>query len=121
MYDEMRRAAANAPPTRLAAKLWQARTDPAVGDDPWQNGCREIAEYVRASDLTHWIRRQEQAISESDAKKLVSRTIDAMLDLSKRRVAVRKRTERTNGLEYTERRLVLPADAAIPGETAGDE
>ncbi len=115
MDEDMRRSAANTVPTRLAAKLWQARTDPAVGDDPWQEGCREIDEYVTASDLKHWIRRQETGISESYAKKLVSRTIDALLDLSKHRVAVRKRTQRKNGLEYTERRLVLPTDAAIPG------
>ncbi|TYT61722.1 hypothetical protein [Natrialba swarupiae] len=120
MHDEMRRAAANTVPTRLAAKLWQARVDDSVGDNPWENGCREIAEYVKASDLKHWIRRQETGISESYAKKLVSRVIDAMLDLSKHRLAVRKRTERKNGLKYTERRLILPADAEIPGETGGD-
>ncbi|NGM71442.1 hypothetical protein G6M89_21040 [Natronolimnobius sp. AArcel1] len=38
------------------------------------------------------------------------------LDLSKHRVAVRKQTERKNGLEYTERRLVILEDAEIPGE-----
>ncbi|AHG01768.1 hypothetical protein HALLA_00320 (plasmid) [Halostagnicola larsenii XH-48] len=116
MDEEMRRSAANALPTRLAAKLWQARTDDGVGDDPWKSGCKNIAEYVKASDLKHWIRRQETGISETYAKKLVSRVIDAALDLSKNRLAVRKRTERKNGLEYTERRLVVPADAAIPGE-----
>ncbi len=120
MDGEMRRSAANALPTRLAAKLWQARTDDSVGDNPWENGCREIEEYVKASDLKHWIRRQEAGISESYAKKLVSRVIDALLDLAKNRVAVRKRQERKNGLEYTERRLVLPADAEIPGETGGE-
>ena len=118
MDEEMRRSAANALPTRLAAKLWQARTDDGVGDDPWKAGCKDIAEYVKASDLKHWIRRQESGISETYAKKLVSRVIDAALDLSKNRLAVRKRTERKNGLEYTERRLVLPADAAIPGESS---
>ncbi len=34
MHDEMRRAAANTVPTRLAAKLWQARVDDSVGDNP---------------------------------------------------------------------------------------
>ncbi|OIB58112.1 hypothetical protein [Natrialba sp. SSL1] len=121
MDEEMRRSATSALPTRLAAKLWQARSDDSVGDNPWEAGCKDIAEYVKASDLKHWIRRQEQGISESYAKKLVSRVIDAMLDLSKHRVAVRKRQERKNGLEYTERRLVLPTDAAIPGETGGEE
>ncbi|SFS92723.1 hypothetical protein [Halostagnicola kamekurae] len=116
MDEEMRRSAANALPTRLAAKLWTARVDDGVGDDPWKSGCKDIAEYVKASDLKHWIRRQESGISETYAKKLVSRVIDAMLDLSKNRLAVRKRTERKNGLEYTERRLLLPADAAIPGD-----
>ena len=118
MDEEMRRSAANALPTRLAAKLWKARVDDSVGDDPWKTGCKDIAEYVKASDLKHWIRRQESGISETYAKKLVSRTIDAVLDLSKNRLAVRKRTERKNGLEYTERRIVLPADAAIPGESS---
>ncbi len=100
--------------------MWQACSDDSAGDNPWENGCREIDEYVKASDLKHWIRRQEAGISESYAKKLVSRLIDALLDLSKHRVAVRKRTERKNGLEYTERRLVLPADAEIPGEAGGE-
>ena len=116
MDEEMRRSAANALPTRLAAKLWNARVDDSVGDDPWKTGCKDVAEYVKASDLKHWIRRRESGISETYAKKLVSRTIDAMLDLSKNRLAVRKRTERKNGLEYTERRIVVPADAAIPGK-----
>ncbi|RZV10900.1 hypothetical protein BDK88_2106 [Natrinema hispanicum] len=119
MDGEMLRSTANALPTRLAAKLWKARTDSSVGDTPWESGCKDIAECVKASDLKHWIRRQEPGTSETYAKKLVSRTIDAMLDLSNHRVAVRKRTERKNGLEYTERRLILPTDAEIPGETSG--
>uniref|UniRef100_A0A7D5GK64 Uncharacterized protein n=1 Tax=Natrinema halophilum TaxID=1699371 RepID=A0A7D5GK64_9EURY len=117
MDEDMRRATTNALPTRLAAKLWQARTDPNVGDDPWKQGCKEVAEYLEASDLKHWIRRQESGTSETYAKKLVSRTIDAILDLSKHRLAVHKRTQRKNGLEYTERRLILPSDAETPGNT----
>jgi len=120
MDEEMLRSTANALPTRLAAKLWKARTDSSVGDNPWEAGCKGIKAYVKASDLKHWIRRQEPGTSETYAKKLVSRTIDAVLDLSNHRVAVRKRTERKNGLEYTERRLVLPADAEIPGETPNE-
>ncbi|NUB91503.1 hypothetical protein HT576_10805 [Haloterrigena sp. SYSU A121-1] len=118
MDADMRRATADALPTRLAAKLWEARADPTVGDDPWTTGCKSVREYVAASDLKHWIRRREEGISETYAKKLVSRTIDVALELSKNRLAVRKRTQRKNGLEYTERRLILPADAEIPGETA---
>lgn len=117
MDEDMRRSAANSLPTRLAAKLWRARTDPAVGDDPWKRGCKNIDASLEASELKHWIRRQESGISETYAKKLVSRTIDAILDLSNHRLAVRKRTQRKNGLEYTERRLIVPADAEVPGET----
>nr|WP_086009761.1 hypothetical protein [Natronococcus occultus] len=116
MDEDMRRSAANSLPMRLAAKLWQARADPSVGDNPWKQGCKDIAEYVSASELKHWIRRKESGVSESYAKKLVSRTIDAILDLSKNRLGVRRATERKNGLEYTERRVILPDDAAIPGE-----
>jgi len=46
---------------------------------------------------------------------LVSRTIDALLDLSKSRLAVKKRRQRKNGLEYTERRVLLMDDADLPG------
>jgi len=120
MDDDMLRSAANALPTRLAAKLWQARTDSSVGDNPWETSGAGISEYVTASDLRHWIRRQEAGVTDTYAKKLVSRVIDAMLDLSKHRVAVRRRTERKNGLEYTERRLVLPDDTEIPGEPGGE-
>ncbi|MWV39503.1 hypothetical protein [Natrialba sp. INN-245] len=118
MDEDMRRSAANSLPTRLAAKLWQARADPSVGDNPWKHGCKNTREYVTASDLKHWIRRQEQGISDSYAKKLVSRIIDAILELSKNRLAVRRTTERKNGLEYIERRLILPDDAAIPGDSS---
>jgi regulator of replication initiation timing len=116
MDEEMRRSTTNALPTRLAAKLWKARSDPSVGDNPWQQGCRTVREYVKASDLKHWIRRQETGVSDAYAKKLVSRTIDALLELSKHRLAIRKQTERKNGLSYTERRVLIPTDAEIPGD-----
>ena len=115
--EDMRRSTTNALPTRLAAKLWKARTDSTVGDDPWETGCKTVREYVTAGDLKHWIRRQEDGVSDSYAKKLVSRTIDALLDLSKNRLAVHRKTQRKNGLSYTERRVVLPTDADIPGES----
>lgn len=76
MDEDMRRSTTNALPTRLAATLWQARTDSAVGDDLWTDGCKTVSEYVTASDLKHWIRRQESGISETYSKKLVS-SVDA--------------------------------------------
>jgi len=119
MDEDMLRATTSALPSRLAAKLWKARADPAVGDNPWRKGSAGVREYVTAGDMKHWIRRQEKGISDDYAKKLVSRTIDALLDLSKSRLAVKKRTQRKNGLEYTERRVLLMDDVDIPGEMAG--
>jgi len=119
MDEDMLRATTSSLPSRLAAKLWKARTDPAVGDNPWRKGSTSVREYVTAGDMKHWIRRQEKGISDDYAKKLVSRTIDALLDLSKSRLAVKKRTQRKNGLEYTERRILLMDDVDIPGEMAG--
>jgi len=115
MDEDMLRLTTNALPTRLAAKLWKERTDSSIGSDPWEPGGKGIDAYVTASDLKHWIRRREPGTSDAYAKKLVSRTIDAILELSQNRLAVRKRTERKNGLEYTERRIVLPADFEVPG------
>ncbi|ELZ15991.1 hypothetical protein [Natrinema limicola] len=119
MDEDMLRATTSSLPSRLAAKLWKARTDPAVGDNPWKKGSTSVREYVTAGDMKHWIRRQEKGISNDYAKKLVSRTIDALLDLSKSRLAVKKRTQRKNGLEYTERRVLLMVDVDIPGEMVG--
>ncbi|PCR88938.1 hypothetical protein [Natrinema ejinorense] len=116
MDDDSLRATTSSLPSRLAARLWKARTDPAVGDDPWESGCKAVHEYVTASDMKHWIRRQETGISDDYAKKLVSRTIDALLELSKHRLAIERTRQRKNGLEYTERRVLLMADADVPGE-----
>ena len=44
MDDDMLQSTANALPTRLAAKLWQARADSSVGDNPWETGCEDIKE-----------------------------------------------------------------------------
>jgi len=114
--DNMLRSVTSSRPDRLAAKLWKAREDDTVGDSPWKRGSQTIREFVKASDLKHWIRRQDPGISDSYAKKLVSRTIDALLDLTKNRVAIRRKTERKNGLSYKERRIILPAESSIPGE-----
>ncbi|WP_323173644.1 hypothetical protein [Natrialba sp. PRR66] len=116
MDDDMLHATTSSLPSRLAAKLWKARTDPGVGDNPWEKGGAGVREYVSASDMKHWIRRQEKGVSDGYAKKLVSRTIDALLDLSKNRLAIKRKRQRKNGLEYTERRVLLMSDAEIPGE-----
>ena len=117
MDEDMLRATTSSLPSRLAAKLWKARVDPTVGDNPWKKGSTSVREYVTAGDLKHWIRRQENGVSDEYAKKLVSRTIDALLDLSKSRLVIKKKAQRKNGLTYTERRVLLMADVDIPGES----
>jgi len=117
MDEDMLRATTSSLPSRLAATLWKARVDPTVGDNPWRKGSTSVREYVTAGDLKHWIRRQETGVSDEYAKKLVSRTIDALLDLSKSRLTIKKKAQRKNGLTYTERRVLLMADVDIPGET----
>ncbi len=116
MDEDMLRSTTSSLPSRLAASLWKARVDPTVGDNPWRKGSTGVREYVSAGDMKHWIRRQETGVSDSYAKKLVSRTIDALLDLSKSRLAIKKKAQRKNGLTYTERRVLLMDDADIPGE-----
>ncbi len=41
-----------------------------------------------------------------------------LLDLSRHRLAVHKKSERKNGHLYTERRVLLPTDAELPGESS---
>lgn len=86
----MLRATTSSLPSRLASKFWKACVDSTVSDNPWQKGSAGVREYVSAGDMKHWIRRQEAGVSDSYAKKLVSRTIDALLELSKGRLAVKK-------------------------------
>ncbi|APX98561.1 hypothetical protein [Natronorubrum daqingense] len=119
MDDDMLHATTSALPSRLAAKLWKARSDPGVGDNPWKKGSAGVREYITAGDMKHWIRRQEKGVSDGYAKKLVSRTIDALLDLSKSRLAIKRKRQRKNGLEYTERRVLLMDDVEVPGEGTG--
>lgn len=73
-----------------------------------------------AGELATWIQIQEGDVSRDYATKLARRTIDALLDLSNHRLYDELRSRRADGLKYKERRVVLPADAAIPGEMRSD-
>jgi hypothetical protein len=72
-----------------------------------------------AGELATWIRIQEGDVSRDYATKLAGRTIDALLDLANHRLYDELRSRRADGLQYKERRVVLPAEAEIPGETHG--
>jgi uncharacterized coiled-coil protein SlyX len=117
--DETLASVADARPDRLAAQVWQARDDP--GEDLWNQGCNGVRQYLDAGELATWIRIQEGDVGRDYAMKLARRTIDALLDLAKHRLYDELRSRRTDGLEYKERRVVLPADAEIPGEMSPSE
>ncbi|MFB9811943.1 hypothetical protein [Haloarcula sebkhae] len=117
MDDDMLAASTSSLPAQLAAKAWREREAGRL----WNNGSGSVRHYVDASDLRTWIRREEQGVSETYAKKLVSRTLDALQELTKDRLCIERRSRRKDGLNYKERRVVLPADSAIPGETTGQE
>lgn len=102
-------------PVELAARVWRARDHGDLG--PWKSGSGTVRHYMDAGALKHWIRRQEDGISAAYANKLVSRVIERLLELSQNRLAVDRRKRRTDGLDYRERRVILPASADVPGET----
>lgn len=104
-------------PVRLAVKAWQERADGGL----WNTGCGPVRQYTDASDLQVWIRREGDDISESYAKKLVSRTFDALLDLTNNQLRIERRDHRKDGLSYTERRCIVPTKAEIPGEKGGSQ
>ncbi|QLH81278.1 hypothetical protein [Halosimplex pelagicum] len=106
---------ADARPDRLAAQIWQARQENT--GDLWNDGCNGVREFLDAGELATWIRIQEGDVSRDYATKLARRTIDALLDLSNHRLYDELRSRRADGLQYKERRVVLPADAEIPGES----
>jgi hypothetical protein len=125
MDDDMLDRTAKTKGDYLAARLWQAR-DSEV-DNPWKNGCKGVREYIDASEMKHWIRRElgRGAVDDAYAKKLVSRTIGAMKDLTKDRIKIDKTKSGRSGATSKERRVKIMESTEIPGETTsgghGDE
>ncbi|WP_237560644.1 hypothetical protein [Halostella litorea] len=103
-------------PVQLAVKAWQNRDD--TGDyGLWSKGSNEVELYMDASDLASEIRSWETGVSKEYSQKLAERAMDSLVELTKNRTYVKLRKRRKDGLEYKERRLTLPADAEIPGES----
>jgi hypothetical protein len=98
---------------RIAVWLWSQRNEPG---SLWKRGSKGVRQYVEAGDLKTAIRARE-SVSDEYGKKLVSRAFDAILRLTNNRLVIRKKEKRQNGLSYQERRLILPEDSSIPGET----
>lgn len=105
-------------PRELAARVWRTRDHGDLG--PWKSGSGSIRHYLDAGALKSWIRGREDGISDAYANKLVSRVIDQLVELSQNRLGVNRRSRRTDGLAYRERRVVLTTAADVPGETVVD-
>jgi predicted DNA binding CopG/RHH family protein len=71
-----------------------------------------------ASDLAEWIRLKESGVSKKYSQELARRTMDAMHELSNKRLGKIKRQRSKDGLSYQETRLVLKADVELPGEVS---
>lgn len=103
-------------PVQLAVKAWQNRDD--TGDyGLWSTGSNNVERYMDASDLASEIRSWETGVSKEYSQKLAERAMDSLVELTKNRTFVKLRSRRKDGLKYKERRLTLPADAEIPGES----
>jgi uncharacterized coiled-coil protein SlyX len=107
----------------LAAKAWAER---GTHDRStlWSRGCNTVSEYVDASDVRVWIKstheRADETLSYDHAKKLAGQTLERIRKLANDRVYIEKRTHRKDGLEYKERRLVVPSDLDISGTATTD-
>lgn len=108
-------------PTRLAVEVWEERTRDAeksrTTNRLWKRGCGDVHSYLDGGDLATWIRVHERGVNADYAQKLASRTIDMLLDLTNGRLYDELRSHRKDGLKYKEKRLILPTDSAIPGES----
>ena len=98
---------------RLAVWLWSQRDS---SGSLWKRGSKSVRLYIEAGDLKTAIKARER-VSDEYAKKLVSRTFEAILRLSNNRLVIRRKEKKQDGLAYQERRLILPEDSSIPGET----
>lgn len=118
MDDDMLDRTAKTKGDYLAARLWQARDSDV--DNPWKNGCKGVREYIDASEMKHWIRRElgRGGVDDAYAKKLVSRTIGAMKDLTRDGIIVEKTSTGRSGVTNKERRVKIMDHTEIPGETS---
>lgn len=119
MDDDMLSNATSSRPDHIAAQVWAERGKHDKST-LWNQGSSSVREYLDAGDLKTWIRmnceRDDESLSEDYAKQLAGRTMERIEALAKNRVYIEKRSRRKDGLQYKERRLVLPSDSEIPGE-----
>jgi len=119
MDDDMLANATTKRPDHIAAKVWAERGK-HDRSTLWNKGSSSVREYLDAGQLKTWIQinceRDDESLSDDYAKQLAGRTMDRLVALSKNRLHIQKRNRRKDGLQYKERRLILPSDSEIPGE-----
>ncbi|RBI60724.1 hypothetical protein DMJ13_17345 [halophilic archaeon] len=103
---------------RRATWTWEQRTDDRRR--LWNDGGSSVQAYLDCGDLATEL-RVEFDIARDSAAELAGRVLEALVDLTNNRCYIQKTTKRHDGCTYKERRLVLPADAEIPGETQSME
>lgn len=119
MDDDMLHSAASSKPVRLAAEVWRDRNQER--STLWNDGCNSVRAYLDAGELARWLRHNETGINKEYSQKLAGRTIDALVDMTNGRLYVKRKNRRKDGLAYKERRVILPEDSEIPGETTPSE
>jgi hypothetical protein len=100
-----------------AVKLWQER-DKQNG--VWSKGGNAIREYIDAGEIHEWLYIEQigrDNTSESAARKLADRTIESLKELTRHRIKIKKVRSGRSGVTSKERRIMIEADAEIPGET----
>lgn len=121
MGDDMLANATSKRPDYIAAKVWDERGKHSAST-LWSQGSSDVREYIDAGELKIWIKREmerpDEDMSDDYAKQLAGRTLERIRKLAKDRLYIQKRNHRKDGLRYQERRLILPSDSEIPGETS---
>lgn len=119
MDEDMLHSAASSKPIRLAAEVWRDRTQERSA--LWNEGCNSVRAYLDVGELAQWLRYNEAGVNKDYSRNLASRTIDALVDLTNGRLYVKRKNRRKDGLSYKERRVILPRESEIPGETTPSE
>lgn len=93
-----------------ATWVWQNREE-------WmKKGCNGVKRYIDASDLaTELYLKDDRIGSRESAQTIAGKVMHRVVELSKTRTRVERKNRRKNGAPCTEKRLIVPEDAEIPG------
>lgn len=113
MDDDALEQHTNTKPDYWAVKAWKDRDEDKLG--LWSRGSKGVREYMNSSELASAI-KVKTSLSKSSAQEYARRAFDRLAHLTHQRVRIENKSRRKDGLKYREKRLVIDADAEIPGE-----